>query len=391
MLGRAFTRTLAAAMAVVACVSLVAMGATASLAVAAPAPAPLPGFGGAVPNPVPAFCHGVSAKCAAGLLRQNASVPVALAYAEYINENSNCTRKAVAPCYVNQHVSQGDCDVQCFEGIGRFNSTCVDYQGQLHALYAVLGFNGAVFHFESDVCLPSNCSAADITALQDCINNRVCKFVEALVPTCEITLDNMIAPWNALVLFVASVSTISAIFLIACVVCGRSDRAEIVAVGFGLEKDAKAETADANRSDGSGTGSSGGGVLLRFNSTMSNAMDTLRTQISRGGKAAKNQLQQLREPGYDEAEEEEEEPMAYASSLVFRNLCYKKNRRLEIKGVSGGLYDGSMVCVVGAPDSGAGALLQVLSGRQKGGKVFGELLVDGMPPDRMFNRKVACV
>jgi hypothetical protein len=349
------------------------------------------GLGATFPNPVPALCPGITDYCAADLLQLNATLPIAVAYAEFINDNGNCTREAVEPCYVNQHVSQGDCSVQCFNGLGKFNQTCVKYQGQLHALYAELGFNGAVFHFESDVCLPANCSAGDITALQACINNRACKFVEALVPTCEITLDAMIEPWNALVLFVGSVSTISAIFVILCVVCGRSDRAEIVAVGFGLE----AQTAtgdDAEQSEEVVRG----GVLLRFNSTFSAAMDTLRSQIGGSGQSARKS-QQLQEPGYDEAAdladaaaEDEEGLLAHASSLVFRNLCYKKNGKLELRGVSGGLHDGTMVCVVGAPDSGAGTLLQVLSGRQKkGGRVFGELLVDGMPPDRMFNRKVA--
>ena len=51
------------------------------------------------------------------------------------------------------------------------------------------------------------------------------------------------------------------------------------------------------------------------------------------------------------------------ASLIFRNLCYRYRGRLLLRGVSGYIKTGSLVAVIGAPDSGATTLLRCIAGR----------------------------
>ena len=332
-----------------------------------------------IPNPIPKICSGVSKRCANALLELNASIPMAVAYDEYIQANSNCTREAVAPCYAGLHINQGDCTVNCHNGVTEFSNTCRELGGDTHKLYAEVGFDGALFTVYSDVCVPTLCNGSDIHALDECVENDICEPIEALVPTCQISLDEIPAPWDAFVTFLVLVAAAVVMLLAVCIACGRSDRREITPQGFGLEvqEDSSAEVAASQADTGidpeSQAGASQQKPVLRLNKPLTDALQLLQ---NRHAEAQRNM-------GGSE--------VSFASSLVFRNLYYKKKSNLELKGVSGNLRNGSMVCVIGAPDSGAGTLLQVISGRQRGGKIFGELLVDGMPPDRKFNRKVAYI
>lgn len=79
------------------------------------------------------------------------------------------------------------------------------------------------------------------------------------------------------------------------------------------------------------------------------------------------------------------------ATISFRNLFYKKNGRMRLQGVSGYLKPRQLVCVLGGPDSGITSLLMVLSGRQQGGLVTGELLVNGSPPDEMMRRRIGFI
>eukprot|EP00941_MAST-03F_sp_MAST-3F-sp1_P000482 g482.t1 len=71
--------------------------------------------------------------------------------------------------------------------------------------------------------------------------------------------------------------------------------------------------------------------------------------------------------------------------MYFRNICFRplENARrggpMLVRGVSGYVKQGNLVCVIGAPDSGATSLLQVLAGRAPRGQLFGELALDGKP------------
>jgi ABC-type multidrug transport system ATPase subunit len=82
-----------------------------------------------------------------------------------------------------------------------------------------------------------------------------------------------------------------------------------------------------------------------------------------------------------------EEPV----TISFRNLFYKKDGVMRLQGVSGYIKPRSLVCVLGAEDSGITSLLQVLSGRQNGGFVTGELLINGSPPDETLKRRVGFI
>ncbi len=78
-------------------------------------------------------------------------------------------------------------------------------------------------------------------------------------------------------------------------------------------------------------------------------------------------------------------------TITFRNLFYKKNGQMRLQGVSGYMKPKQMVCVLGGTDSGITSLLMVLSGRQQGGFVTGELLVNGSPPDNLMQRRIGFI
>ena len=212
-----------------------------------------------IPNPMPAICHGVSQVCAHSLIRLNETRPVLDAWAAFIEANSECARTAVQPCYAGGHIDQGDCDVNCHDGLAAFNITCSAYGGTMHRLYGKVGFDGAMFAVESDVCLPANCSQ-DIDVLDACMADRICDPISALVPTCELSLDAWEEPWNAMVAFVVLVATTTVVFLVTCIICGQSDRREVEALGVGLAMTPSDEADDAASAAREHHGGSGGGV-----------------------------------------------------------------------------------------------------------------------------------
>lgn len=68
------------------------------------------------------------------------------------------------------------------------------------------------------------------------------------------------------------------------------------------------------------------------------------------------------------------------TSLSFRDLWYVKDEKYVLQGVSAYLKPGMLVCAMGPVDSGLSTLLQVLTGRQVGGSVSGDILLGGKPP-----------
>ena len=80
-----------------------------------------------------------------------------------------------------------------------------------------------------------------------------------------------------------------------------------------------------------------------------------------------------------------------ASSLSFRNLSYASDGIDRLSNVTGYILPGMLVGVLGAPDAGVTTLFNVLTGRQKGGELSGELLVNGSPPKEDFNKQIGYV
>eukprot|EP00516_Mucochytrium_quahogii_P007391 CAMPEP_0203758064 /NCGR_PEP_ID=MMETSP0098-20131031/10829_1 /ASSEMBLY_ACC=CAM_ASM_000208 /TAXON_ID=96639 /ORGANISM=" , Strain NY0313808BC1" /LENGTH=1683 /DNA_ID=CAMNT_0050650311 /DNA_START=424 /DNA_END=5472 /DNA_ORIENTATION=- len=80
-----------------------------------------------------------------------------------------------------------------------------------------------------------------------------------------------------------------------------------------------------------------------------------------------------------------------ASSVVWRSLFFKSKGNLILKGISGYIRPGMCVACIGAPDSGATTLLKVIAGRTTEGRVTGEVLVDGYPPDAKLQRILAYI
>jgi len=76
------------------------------------------------------------------------------------------------------------------------------------------------------------------------------------------------------------------------------------------------------------------------------------------------------------------------ASMSFRNLFYKKDGVLLVNGVSGYLKPGMLVAIIG---DDAAPLLEVLAGRQTGGVVSGERLINGAPPDESIKRVVGYI
>lgn len=79
-------------------------------------------------------------------------------------------------------------------------------------------------------------------------------------------------------------------------------------------------------------------------------------------------------------------------NLSFRNICYKKGDDTFLMGISGYLRQGSMMCVLGAPDSGITTLLKTLAGcASKDAIVSGEILLDGQPTDLGYKQHVGYI
>ena len=80
-----------------------------------------------------------------------------------------------------------------------------------------------------------------------------------------------------------------------------------------------------------------------------------------------------------------------ATSISFQGLSYVEQGQVRLSSISGYILPGMLIGVLGAPDAGVTTFLNVLTGRQKGGKVYGEVLVNGKPPSAGFERTVGYV
>ncbi|KAF2070274.1 hypothetical protein CYY_008406 [Polysphondylium violaceum] len=88
------------------------------------------------------------------------------------------------------------------------------------------------------------------------------------------------------------------------------------------------------------------------------------------------------------------------SYLQFKKLSYSveakdddgaKQRLQLLKDIDGYVVPGKMLALMGPSGAGKSTLLDVLAGRKTGGEITGEILVNGQPPDKYFNRVVSYV
>ncbi|CEP02567.1 hypothetical protein PBRA_009151 [Plasmodiophora brassicae] len=79
------------------------------------------------------------------------------------------------------------------------------------------------------------------------------------------------------------------------------------------------------------------------------------------------------------------------ATLSWRHVSYTKDGQRIFEPLSGFLHPGMLVCCLGPPDSGVSSLLRVLSGRQQGGCVRGEILVNGLATGPTFRKIVSYV
>ena len=83
-------------------------------------------------------------------------------------------------------------------------------------------------------------------------------------------------------------------------------------------------------------------------------------------------------------------------SLTFTDLTYEvvlpktKEVKKILQGVSGHVSSGQMLAILGPSGAGKTTMLDILAQRQKGGKVSGELLMNGRPIDPGVFRRVSC-
>jgi ABC-type multidrug transport system ATPase subunit len=77
--------------------------------------------------------------------------------------------------------------------------------------------------------------------------------------------------------------------------------------------------------------------------------------------------------------------------VSFHNIFYRKDGIQRLQGISGYFRSGSTVAVLGAPDAGITTFFDVLCKRHHGGHSTGELLINGQPPDRSFERLVGYI
>lgn len=79
------------------------------------------------------------------------------------------------------------------------------------------------------------------------------------------------------------------------------------------------------------------------------------------------------------------------TTLLWKNIFYKQEGVQVLKGVTGFLEEGHCLAVIGAPDSGATTLLQVLARRHTKGTVSGEILLDRKRIDKSIHIKVGYI
>jgi ATP-binding cassette, subfamily G (WHITE), member 2, PDR len=80
------------------------------------------------------------------------------------------------------------------------------------------------------------------------------------------------------------------------------------------------------------------------------------------------------------------------SVLTFRNLVYKMGDQVLLKGaVSGFIKPGMMIALIGGPDAGQSTLFDLLAGRNSGGELSGDLLLDGEALPSNFLRHVGLI
>jgi hypothetical protein len=80
-----------------------------------------------------------------------------------------------------------------------------------------------------------------------------------------------------------------------------------------------------------------------------------------------------------------------SSELTYRNLSYSKDGVVRLHGITGYIKPGMLIGVIGAPDAGVTTFFNCLTGRTKGGRLSGDILLNGRSPDASFGRKIGYV